>query len=112
MEKRHTIVFGGAWGQRYRFQVWPLEARFRPVGGVFMVTRRAFNNATFRRASHEVLYIGETSDLSGSLWSVSRLDGFRKQGANCVCVFPTEDPAQRESMVAALTEQHGPLIAA
>lgn len=110
MAKYGDVMLSGKSGERYCFQTWPYHTRFRSVGAVYFVTKRVFNNKTFRRACHEVLYIGQTSNMSEPLGSLSQLDAFEKHGANCVCVFPATDEAQRMNILDDLIQGHSPLL--
>lgn len=85
--RQGNILFVGKSGERYPFEVWPLETRFRPVAGVYFVTRRAYDSGTYRRASHDAIFIGRTEDLASSLAEPAPLERFAKFGANCVCVL-------------------------
>jgi hypothetical protein len=89
------ITFSGKSGEKYYFQVWPLETRFRSVAAVYFVTKRVHENNNYRRAGHEEIYIGQTGDLTAPFASQSQLDCFRKHGANCICIYPAESEARR-----------------
>jgi len=108
--KYANLILAGRSGERYCFQTWPLQTRFRPVGAVFFVTKRVLTNTTFRRAHHEVIHIGQTSNMSNPLGTLSDLAAFEKHGANCVCVYPASDEAYRIDMVKDLMEQHRPVL--
>ena len=56
------ITFNGKSGEKYYFKAWPLNTKFNPLGAVYFVTKRAFNDKTYRRASHQSIYIGQTAD--------------------------------------------------
>ncbi len=90
-----NILFSGRSGSKYRFHVWPLETRFKPLAGVYFITRRVFENRNYRLASHEGVYIGQTSNLAAVFESSALLERFRKHGANCICVCPIADEGQR-----------------
>lgn len=109
-KKYGDIMLSGKSGHKYCFQAWPFGTRFRPLGAVFFVTKRLFNNKNYRRASHEVLFIGETASMAEPLASLFQLDAFEKRGANCVCVYPTTDEAQRRSMLDDLVAGHSPAM--
>ena len=109
MAKYASIMLSGKSGEKYCFQTWPFQTRFRPVGAVFFISKRVFSNATFRRAHHEVIYIGQTENMSAPLGALSQLDAFEKQGANCICVYPASDETYRMTMVDDLIANHGPL---
>jgi hypothetical protein len=81
------ITFNGKSGEKYYFKAWPLQTRFNPLGAVYFVTKRAFNDKTYRRASHESIYIGQTADLTAPLATPLHLACFDKHGANCICVY-------------------------
>src|SRR5688572_8105 len=60
-----TVIFKGKSGEEYRFNAWPLTAKFKAVGGVYIVTKRSFEDRTFTtKASHQPLVIGHTADLA------------------------------------------------
>jgi hypothetical protein len=110
--KYGDIMLNGKSGHRYCFQAWPFGTRFRPLGAVYFVTKRVYNNKNYRRACHEVIYIGETSSMAEPLASPFQLDAFEKRGANCVCVFASTDEAQRKTMVEDLVAAHRPQMQA
>lgn len=104
-------MFSGKSGEKYCFQVWSFGTRFRDVGAVFFVTRRLYKNATYHRASHEVIHIGETASMALPLGTGTELQAFEKLGANCVCVFRAENEAWRRRVVDDLLAGHRPLFA-
>lgn len=97
MARLGDVMWAGQSGQQYRFQTWSFDTRFRPVGAVFLVTKRVFTNVnkTYRRANHEILRAGHTASLSLPLASPEELESLEKSGANCVCVFQSPDEAHR-----------------
>ena len=93
---RTSVVFKGRSGDRFYFQVWPLSTKFRPVGGVYIVTRRSFQDSTFTtRATHQPLVIGHTANLADALISRSQRAKLTTEGANCICVCAVADAARR-----------------
>ena len=95
MAKYGDIMFSGKSGEKYCFHAWPLETRFKSLGGVYFVTKRVFKNKNYDRASHEGIYIGQTNNLADPFGTQSQLDRFKKHGANCICVYPLENEEQR-----------------
>lgn len=93
--RQGSIIFVGKSGERYPFQAWALETRFKLVAAVYFITKRAYDNSTYRRACHDGIFIGQTEDLSASLTDEARLERFRKFGANCVCVHLVADEGRR-----------------
>jgi hypothetical protein len=91
-----TINFRGKSGERYRFQAWPIDTKFEPVGGIYIVTKRECLDRTFpTKATHHCLAIGQTADLAASAFTEDELSKFRKQGANCICVCALADELGR-----------------
>ena len=104
--KQGSITFVGKSGEQYRFEVWSLEARFKPVAAVYFVTKRSYDNGTYRRACHDGIYIGQTEDLSGSLAAEPQIERYRKYGANCVCVHLVADEGRRIAVEQDLLAAH------
>lgn len=105
------LMLGGKSGYQYHFRTCPFDTRFRPVGAVYFVTKRIFRNGTFRRASHEVIYIGQTDNLLDTFENLPQREAIETHGANCVCVCPVLDEAQRVAMVDdLLAGGHRPLL--
>jgi hypothetical protein len=104
--RQGSVTFVGKSGQRYHFQAWSLEARFKSVAAVYFVTKRAYDNSTYHRACHDVIYIGQTADLSGALAAEGQLERFRKYGANCVCVHVLADEERRIAVEGDLLDAH------
>ena len=104
--RQGSVIFSGKSGEEYRFQVWPLETRFKAVAAVYFVTRRAHENNTYRRACHDGIYIGQTENLADSLAAQAQLDRFGKYGANCVCVYLLADEERRIAVEQDLLAAH------
>jgi hypothetical protein len=93
---RHgSVTFGGKSGEKYHFQVWPLGTRFKSLAAVYFVTKRAYDNSTYRRACHDGIYIGQTENLADALAVEAQLQRFKKFGANSVCVHVLADEGRR-----------------
>jgi hypothetical protein len=101
-----SVVFNGRSGEKYCFEVWPVETRFKPAAAVYFVTKRELTAGVFSRAGHEHLYLGQTSDLSGPLGTAAQLAWFDKQGANCVCIYSAESEARRAAIQRDLKEAY------
>jgi hypothetical protein len=65
------------------------------MAAVYIVTKRAQDNSTYRRASHDSIYIGQTGNLADPFGTESQFDCFRKHGANCICICLFENEVQR-----------------
>jgi len=101
-----SVMFNGRSGEKYCFEVWPVETRFKPAAAVYFVTKRELTAGVFSRAGHEHLYLGQTSDLSGPLGTAAQLAWFDKQGANCVCIYSAESEARRAAIQRDLKEAY------
>lgn len=99
-------TFTGKSGEKYRFQAWSLETRFKPIAAVYFVTKRAQDSSTYRRCSHDGIYIGQTASLADPLGTESQFDCFRKHGANCVCICPIASEERRIAVEEDLIAQH------
>ena len=100
------VTFTGKSGEKYFFHAWPLETRFKSLAAVFFVTKRAFGNKTYRIASHEGIYIGETGNLTDPLSTQTQLACFKKYGANCVCVHLNANEDRRHAVERDLLAAH------
>jgi len=100
------ITFAGKSGEKYFFHAWPLETRFKAVGAVYFVTKRVFSNKTYRIASHEGIFIGQTENLTDPFETQSQLGCFNKHGANCVCVYLDTDEKRRLAIAQDLLACH------
>ena len=91
-----TVIFRGRSGVQFRFHTWPFGTKFKPVGAVYIVTRRSFEDPTFTtKATHQPLVIGQTANLADPLVSASQRAQLVAKGANCICVYAVADVARR-----------------
>jgi hypothetical protein len=74
--------FSGKSGRRYDFYVYPIDQPFEPIGAVYVITRRYKNKRG--GVNHDVLYVGETHNLSGMLENHPKRDFFIRLNANCI----------------------------
>ena len=100
------ITFTGKSGEKYYFKAWPFKTRFNPLGAVYFITKRGFSDKTYRRASHESIFIGQTADLTAPLGSPPELACFEKNGANCICVYVDANPERRIGIAQDLLGAH------
>jgi len=92
MTSKGYIMFAGASGARYHFHVWPLGTRFRALGAVCLLSKRDYRNHDFAQtASHELLHIGQMSDLSRLDYGAPCFDH-----ANCICVYAASSEEHRQ----------------
>jgi hypothetical protein len=94
MTKPSTIFLRGRSSREYCFQVFPTDTRLKAVPGIYIFTKRVFENPHFTRAaSHECVAIGTTEDLSTIPSSDSK-----NSAANYVCVLAVADAGQRDAI--------------
>jgi len=104
--RQGSVTFGGKSGEKYHFQVWPLDTRFKSISAVYFVTKRTYENSTYRRACHDGIYIGQTENLADSIAAHPQLEHFRKYGANCICVYLLADEERRIAVEQDLLAAH------
>lgn len=81
-----AVVWNGASGRKYSFELWPIGTNFNDIAGVYIFCRRLANG------NWGAVYIGESSSLKGRLSSNlathHRLDAIKRQGATHICALP------------------------
>lgn len=77
-------VFRGKSGQTYRFKVYPLGTKLRPLSGIYLVTNRCRN----KQGGYQyiTLYVGATNDLSQPIAEHPKASDFKRHGANSICL--------------------------
>jgi len=103
-----SITFSGQSGEKYLCHAWPLDTRFKPLGAVYLVTKRMANETYARKAGHQTIFVGRTDSLANPLASETDFDRFRKYGANCVCVHVDADAERRLAIERDLIAGHQP----
>ena len=98
--------FKGKSGEKYRFNVYPMGQAFKAVGAVYAVTRRSKNSSGLY--SHEIIYVGETGDLSTRFDDHHKADCFAQHNANCICTHGDEDEESRLAKEDDLIRQQNP----
>lgn len=98
--------FSGASGAAYRFAVYSRETDFNNVAGVYVFSRRFRNQR--EGFLHDVLYVGETEELSDRLAQHHKLNLAVQAGCNCICFLPEPDRRRRLSVEADLRRGNKP----
>jgi hypothetical protein len=106
MAKIEDLELTGASGTRYQFEVYPRNQTFNAVGAVYAVTKRTLQVG---QGIHDVLYIGETGDLSTRFADHHKNDCFDRHGANCICTHVDASEASRLRKEADLVAKYGPI---
>ena len=102
MGKTGEATFSG-YDSKYRFAVYPADAKLKDVAAVYIFTRRTEADG---KASHDLLYIGETDRLRKRLANHEKWPQLRKLGVNCVCVLEEEDDERRLDVETDLRRRH------
>ena len=104
-----SVVFTGRSGERFQFSACPFGTRFKALGGVYIITRRTFDDPTFcMKATQHPLAIGHTSDLADALITRAQWAKLvREREANCVCVLAVSDPVRRSEIEQDLIDGNG-----
>ena len=79
----HT-AFNGKSGRAYRFKVYALGTKLRPLSGLYVVANRSRD--TEGEYQHIPLYVGETEDLSQPFAAHHKAAEFERHGANSICL--------------------------
>lgn len=85
--------FRGRSGKKYRFKVYPLCTRIRKIPGLYVIASRSHDALTGHK--HEVLYVGQTEDLSQPFDKHHKAVEFERYGANCICLHADESENSR-----------------
>jgi hypothetical protein len=101
-----TLTLTGASGTKYEFEVYLKETTFNDVGAVYAVTSRFKIPTGF---NHNVVYIGQTGDLSKRFYDHHREECFDRRGWNCICVHRDNNEASRLKKESDLIEGQNPI---
>jgi hypothetical protein len=81
-------------GNQYRFKVFPLNTRFRKLGGIYLIACRSHGDEGGHR--HKILYVGSTTDFSQPFEKHRKAEDLVRLGANCICVQSDESAKSRQ----------------
>jgi hypothetical protein len=93
-------------GNQYRFKVFPLNTRFRKIGGIYLIARRGHSNHGGHR--HKVLFVGHTNDFSQPFERHRKAQELKQLGANCICVQSDQSEESRLGKERELIVAFGP----
>jgi hypothetical protein len=104
MTQYGTLAISGASGSSYKFTVHSWDTKFNPIGAVYVITKRTEKPGGV--GSHTYIYVGQTGDLSERFDDHHKINCFRRNGANCICVHPDANKAshlkKEEDLIQAL----------
>ena len=93
-------------GPAIRFYVYPIGQALSTVGAVYVITRRYKNSGS--GISHDVLYVGDTLNLSLTLLNHPKWDCLIRGSANCIGAHIDEDQNSRVAKREDLIQQYAP----
>lgn len=103
MSKLGTAAFKGASGHTFEFGIYPMDAKMKAGhGGVYVVTARREDEHGHHK--HHKIFIGQTDDLSTVLQGHPKASVFDTEGANCICIHPTQDDKARTHIIDELAQ--------
>ena len=101
-----TIDFVGKSGTKYTFYIYPLNATFKAVGGVYVFTKAT--QAAGGGETHKVIYVGQTGDLSSRFTDHHKQPCIDRNGANRICVRAEASEATRLAIEKDLVDNYNP----
>ncbi|MBI4184216.1 MAG: hypothetical protein HY521_09490 [Proteobacteria bacterium] len=99
-----TLV--GASFERYKFETYPMTAKFGPVAAVYAITLRYEKEPG--KISQRIIYIGETNDMSRHLDTHPRRDCIFTHKANAISLHLDNDSTSRRKKVKDLVDKYMP----
>lgn len=106
MAKIGTLTLTGASGQKYAFDIYPFGTEFNAVACVYIVTRRHTNSQG--GFSHDVIYVGQTGNLSERFDNHHNADCFERNNANAIGVHQDGNEQSRLTKEADLIAAYNP----
>lgn len=106
MSKIGVASFKGQSGKMHEFNVYPLNTYFKAIGAVYAITIR---KVTGKEGRHEILYVGQTTDLSERFDDHHKQDCFDRHRANCICIHAEGHAQTRLAIEKDLCNYHAPI---
>ena len=98
----NTITLRGTSGSSYTFSIYPLGQAFKALGGVYAILR-------FEGGSYQVLYVGQTGDLSERFDDHHKAACFSRNGATHIAVLVEPSESRRLMIEKDLTAMYSPI---
>jgi hypothetical protein len=106
MSKIADANWAGQSGTKYAFQIYPLNTTFKPLGAVYVISKRT--PKPNGGANHTFIYIGQTGDLSTRFDDHHKEACFATHGANCISVHLNNSSTRRFEIETDLCREHDP----
>jgi len=84
-----TITLAGESGRTYEFHIYKRSTTFKPTGAIYVMSKIS------KAGTYDLIYIGETGDLSKRPLSHHRTSCFDTQGADMLLIRTAPDETQR-----------------
>lgn len=105
MAKYGTITFRGTSGNQYEFTAYSWDTGFKEnYGAVYFITKRS--QKSDGGYSHMRIYVGQTDDLSTRFDDHHKDSCFRRNNANCKCIFGEQNENNRLAIEKDLIENY------
>lgn len=98
-----AVTLAGKSGSAYTFAVWLRSTRFYAKGGVFIMARGLGGD------QFEMIYIGETADMSKRPLEPSKQAMFKQHGVDHIFSLDEPDARRRAAIVADLVQALNPV---
>ena len=106
MAELGRVTFKGASGNNYTFYAYTIGTSFNKVGGVYVFTVRTPKPEG--GASHPVIYVGQTGDLSTRFDNHHKADCIVQHQSNCICILVQEDEQMRLAIEKDMIDNYNP----
>ncbi|MBI4185190.1 MAG: hypothetical protein HY521_14460 [Proteobacteria bacterium] len=107
MPEYGRVVFTGASGTKYTLSAFGMDQRFNVVGAVYVITHRT-EKTRGGNVQHNVVFVGQTADLSSRKDGMRRTICFEDHNANCICVLTENNQDKRLAIGADLLKAFNP----
>ncbi len=106
MGKISIITLTGESGNKYNFNVYPIDTDFKPIPVVYYISKRTEDSDGSGR--HSQIYIGQTSDASERFDNHHKAQCFINDNANCVSIHGDSSEKSRLAKEADLINAYNP----
>jgi len=109
MAKLGAIIFTGASGTKYNFDVYSIDTKFDDVGAVYFFTKRIKKDGQDKYTHTKHIYVGQTGDLSERFEDHHKMPCIKKNGANCICIHVESNASKRTEIESDLIAAYKPV---
>ncbi len=106
MAKITTITLTGKTGTKYELGVYPRTDSFKALGAVYVQSKRT--PKPDGTGTHDMIYVGQTNDLSDRPLNHERKACFDKHGADHLLLYLKSDKQKRINVETDLRQAYDP----